>query len=220
MRSDFVANVSHELRTPLAQIRLFTETMRAGRTPTAEQRDWSLGHIERETTRLGHLVENVLRFSRVGRKDASKTTPVDVAAETQRIVEEFRPLAASRSAKVESHVAPVPRVPLREDALRRVLLNLLDNAVKYGPVGQTIDVSVAPHDGEVRVAVSDQGPGVPSSEREKVWLAFERGIAAGIAPGSGIGLSVVRDVVEAHGGRAWVESVPGGGARFVVALRV
>lgn len=225
MRSDFVANVSHELRTPLSQIRLFTETLRFGRARTPEERDWSLGHIERETMRLGNLVDNVLRFSQVGRDDSSTASPVDVGAETMRIVEEFRPLAASRNVNIvaQVQVTPLPPVLLRPDALRRLLLNLLDNAVKYGPEGQTVQVSVTPREGEVWLSVTDQGPGVTQSERESVWRPFQRGSAAAVAAGSGIGLSVVRDVATLHGGRAWVESaasVSGTGARFIVALPV
>jgi signal transduction histidine kinase len=220
MRSDFVSNVSHELRTPLAQIRLFTETLRLGRAPTREQRDWSLSHIERETTRLGHLVENVLRFSRVGRGDASVPAPVDVTAETQRIVDEFQPLAASKQVHVQARLEPTPAIPLRPDALQRLLLNLLDNAVKYGPTGQTVRVSVTNVDGEVRLAVSDEGPGVAATERESVWRPFQRGSAAAIAAGSGIGLTIVRDVVTQHGGRTWMEAAAGGGACFVIALPV
>jgi signal transduction histidine kinase len=219
MRSDFVANVSHELRTPLAQIRLFTETLRLGRANTPAQRDWSLGHIERETTRLGHLVENVLRFSRAERPDVTNAVPIDAAAEAARIVEEFAPLAASRQVRLETDIAPTPSVSLRPDALRRVLLNLLDNAVKYGPVGQTVRVALADRDGELRLTVEDEGPGVPARERETVWLPFQRGSAGGVAAGSGIGLTLVRDLVTQHGGRAWVESGhEGRGARFVVAF--
>jgi len=222
MRSDFVANVSHELRTPLAQIRLFSETLRFGRARTPEQRDWSLGNIERETTRLGMLVENVLRFSRAGTSDVTKATAVNVADETRRIVDEFRPLAVSRNVVLETNIAPTPPTLLRPDAVRRVLLNFLDNAVKYGPPGQTISVDVGVQGGEIRLAVTDQGPGVPASEREKVWQPFQRGRAAATAAGSGIGLSVVRDIAEQNRGRAWVESAPHGqsGARFVLAFDV
>jgi signal transduction histidine kinase len=165
-------------------------------------------------------VENVLRFSRLGRDDASVATPVDITAETQRILDEFRSLAASRQTQVEAELEPTPPVPLRPDALQRMFLNLLDNAVKYGPAGQTVTVSVRAVDGEVRLAVTDEGPGVPANERESVWRPFERGSAAAIAAGSGIGLSIVRDVASQHGGRVWVESAPGGGACFVIALPV
>ena len=218
MRADFVSNVSHELRTPLAQIRLYVETIRLGRASTTAQRDWSLGHIERETTRLGYLVENVLRFSRVGRVDAPPMTDVNVAEEVTRIVHEFRPLAAPRRTEISVETEDTPPLQLRPDALQRLVVNLLDNAVKYGPPGQTVRVNVDTIPGNIRISVSDEGEGVRESEREEIWRAFSRGAAASAAAGSGIGLTIVRDVVTQHGGRAWVEDAPGGGALFVVTL--
>jgi signal transduction histidine kinase len=231
MRSDFVSNVSHELRTPLAQIRLFTETLRFGRARTPAEREWSLAHIARETTRLGLLVENVLRFGRAGQDDATKPAPTDVAAEVRGITEEFLPLAASRHTNIQAHIEPTPSVLLRPDALRRILLNLLDNAVKYGPAGQTITVVVSCRAGEVQVSVADQGPGVNASERESVFQPFQRGSAAAVAAGSGIGLSVVKDLADQNGARVWVEAAPGrggtsgnggsgGGARFILSIPV
>ncbi len=218
MRADFVANVSHELRTPLAQIRLYLETIRLGRASTSAQRDWSLGHIERETTRLGHLVENVLRFSRVGRTEAPPTTEVNVAEEVTHIVTEFRPLAAARRAEIFLEADDTPPVQLRPDALQRVVVNLLDNAVKYGPAGQTVRVKVETIPDNIRISVSDQGAGIRESERELIWRPFSRGEAGRGTAGSGIGLTIVRDVVTKHGGEAWVEDSPDGGARFVVTL--
>jgi signal transduction histidine kinase len=220
LRADFVSSVSHELRTPLAQIRLYVDTLRLGRAKTEEQRDWSLGHIERETTRLGHLVENTLRFSRLGHDGSAPADPIDAGAEVERIVGEFRPLAEARQACIETQVESSAMLPLRPDALRHMLLNLLDNAVKYGPAGQVILVRVSAQEGEVRVVVEDQGPGIASSERERVWRPFLRGGAARGHGGSGIGLTIVREVAEQHGGRAWVDAAPGRGARFTIALPV
>jgi signal transduction histidine kinase len=225
MRSDFVSNVSHELRTPLAQIRLFTETLRFGRARTPAEREWSLAHIDRETTRLGHLVDNVLRFGRVGHDDATRPAPTDVAAEVHRITAEFLPLAASRQADIQTHIEPTPRVLLRPDTLPRILLNLLDNAVKYGPAGQTVTVAVTVRNGAVEISVADQGPGVKPSERESVFQPFQRGSAAVIAAGSGIGLTVVKDLAEQNGARVWVETAPGAGkaegsARFVLSIPI
>jgi signal transduction histidine kinase len=217
MRSDFVANVSHELRTPLAQIKLYTETLLSGRAESPEQRSWSLGHIDRETTRLTSLVDNVLRFSRSEAADAAPAVPVDVSAESRRIIEAFRPLAASRHVTVRDRVEPGLTVRIQPDALPRVLLNLLDNAVKYGPTGQTVEVDVAAQGRGLRIMVSDEGPGVSAAEREVIWRPFARGSAAGVA-GSGIGLSVVREIATLHGGRAWVEDATPQGARFVVVI--
>jgi signal transduction histidine kinase len=219
LRENFVANISHELRTPLAQMRLYLETLRLGRFTTDDQRAWSLDNVERETTRLTQLVERVLRFSRTGRPDDDVRDQVDASSEVQRIVEEFRPLAAARGSRVSVETQPVPPLLLRPAALRHIVLNLLDNAVKYGPAGQTVRVRVAAAGGEVQIAVADEGPGIPASDRAKVWKPYQRGRTAGHNAGSGIGLAVVRDVAGAHGGRAWIDEPPNGrGALFVVAL--
>ena len=218
MRADFVSSISHELRTPLAQIKLYRETIRTGRASTAEQREWSLGHIDRETTRLGNLVENVLRFSRLGRADSTCSKSVDLAEEVERIVDEFRPLAASRKAAIDLSVADRPLVRVKCENIRHVLVNLLDNAVKYGPVGQTVSVDVTMSGANAQIVVSDEGSGVPAGERESIWRPFARAKTATDAAGSGIGLTIVRDVVAQNDGKAWVESAPGGGARFVVSI--
>jgi signal transduction histidine kinase len=220
LRADFVASISHELRTPLAQMRLYLETLRLGRFTTEAQRDWSLDNVERETTRLAHLVERVLRFSRGTRAEVDPRQPVDVAAELGRIVAEFEPLADARGAHVDARLDDVPRVALQADALRHIALNLLDNAVKYGPRGQTVRVRLSRDGRDVRLEIADEGPGIPASEHERIWQPYQRGATAGHTAGSGIGLSVVRDLVVLHGGRAWVEPTPAGerGARVVVTL--
>jgi len=218
LRSDFVSSVSHDLRTPLAQMRLYLETLRLGRFRTEEQRTESIAHVERETARLSQLVERVLRFSTNGRNCDEPLVAVDAAQEARDVVDEFGPLARSRRVQVVAETSPVPPVRLAPDALRHVLLNLLDNAVKYGPAGQKVRVEVGQVGDELRVAVSDEGPGVPPDERERVWAPFRRGRDHGPIAGSGLGLSIVRDVAQRHGGRAWVEDGEHGGARFVVAL--
>ncbi|MFL5562732.1 MAG: sensor histidine kinase [Gemmatimonadaceae bacterium] len=220
LRGDFVSSVSHDLRTPLAQMRLYLETLRLGRFTTEEQRAASIEHAERETTRLTHLVERVLRFSGNGKNIDGSRVEVDVAAETRRIVEEFRPLAESRRASIITEIAAVPPIQLSPDALRHVLLNLLDNAVKYGPSGQTVRVSVSADDDDIRLTVTDEGPGVPVAEREVVWSPFRRGASPGPVAGSGIGLAIVRDVATRHGGRTWIENGAARGATFVVSLPI
>jgi signal transduction histidine kinase len=219
LRADFVSSVSHELRTPLAQIRLYLDTLQLGRTSTDEQRRWALGHVERETTRLAHLVENVLRFSTLGR-DAGSSAPIDPASEVQTIVEEFAPLAASRRANVVLQTAESTRVRVPPEALRHIVVNLLDNAVKYGPINQTVLVAVARQNGNVAISVDDEGPGIPAGERDAIWRPFTRGAKSSDKGGSGIGLTIVREVAQASGGAAWVEQGERGGARFVVTLPV
>ena len=206
LRSDFVSSVSHELRTPLTQIRLFLETLRLGRFTTEAQRKWSLDNIDRETNRLAHLVENILHFARAGRATPSTGAApeqTDLAAEIEGIARAFEPLAASRRASLRLELALNVVAPLQREAFRQVLLNLLDNAVKYGPAGQTITLALAQAGTWARVTVSDEGPGVPVREREAIWTPFFRGNAAAAqgAGGSGIGLAIVKDLVTHMGGR-------------------
>jgi signal transduction histidine kinase len=221
LRSDFVSSVSHELRTPLAQIRLFLETLRLGRFTTEAQRQWSLDNIDRETNRLAQLVENILHFARAGRAPSTRATPesTDLGVEIEQITRAFEPLAASRRASLQLAVAPNVIVPLQRETFRQVLLNLLDNAVKYGPAGQTVRVSLVLVGSSARVTVTDEGPGVPNNEREAVWTPFFRGQAAAAqgAGGSGIGLAIVKDLVAQMGGRITI--VPSlRGAAFQVEL--
>ncbi|HEX2718708.1 MAG TPA: HAMP domain-containing sensor histidine kinase [Gemmatimonadaceae bacterium] len=223
MRSDFVAGVSHELRTPLAQILLFAETLRFGRVRSEEERLEAVEVIVQEGQRLMRLVENVLHFARASR-DASTPAPRPVAlaplaAET---VARFAPLADVAGSRVELSCDESAWALAEAGAVRQILLNLLDNAIKHGPPGQRIHVGVERDGRTARLTVEDEGPGVPHDDRARVWLPFERGegadARAGDAPGSGLGLAVVRELAAAFGGRAEVESGLRGGARFVVTL--
>ena len=218
LRVDFVSGVSHELRTPLAQIRLFAELLRNGQLRSEEERERSLSIIDEEAQRLTYLVENVLSFSRSEHGRGTVTVePVAMDREIEAAVDAFAPLARFRRAKIKSNVERglVARVdPL---ALRQIVLNLLDNAVKYGPLGQTVTVSLTGTEATVLVSVEDNGPGVPRNEHEHIWEPYYRlgrETEASVG-GSGIGLSIVRELVTLHGGRVWVEDRSGGGARFV-----
>jgi signal transduction histidine kinase len=226
MRSDFIASVSHELRTPLAQVRMFAETLLLGRVRSDEERRRSLQIVDQEARRLTHLVENILQFSRAERRAIRLApVPLDLAAQVRDAVESFAPIARARRVTVRTELAEGVTAVVDPEAMRQVLLNLLDNAVKYGPVGQTVTVSAGAAgagDGRVRVWVEDEGPGIAPKDRDRVWEAFvrlDRDANSAVA-GSGIGLSVVRELVALHGGRAWVEGGGGGrGARFIVELR-
>ena len=219
LRVDFVSGVSHELRTPLAQIRLFAELLRNGQLRSEAERERSFSIIDEEAQRLTYLVENVLAFARSEHgRNTLVVEPLELDRELQSAIDAFAPLARVRRAKIHSSIEPglVSRVDPR--GLRQVVLNLLDNAVKYGPVGQTVNVSLSSANDKVVIAVEDKGPGVPKGEREKIWDPYVRlsRAAESAAGGSGIGLSIVRELVRLHGGRTWVEDAAGGGARFVV----
>jgi len=222
LRTDFVSGVSHELRTPLAQIRLFAELLRKRQLPTVEEQVRSAEIIDEEAQRLGYLVENVLSFSRA-EHDAQQVAarPVELATEVRSAVEAFAPLARARRATLRAEVEPGLRVRADSLALRQVLFNLFDNAVKYGPPGSTVTAGgAASGDGTARLWVDDEGPGVPPAERERIFAPYyrmQRDSETAVG-GSGIGLAVVRELVALHGGRAWVEDAPSGGARVVVEL--
>ena len=223
MRSDFVAGVSHELRTPLAQILLFAETLRFGRVRSEEERLEAVEVIVQEGQRLMRLVENVLHFARASRgANAPAPRPVALAPLAAETVARFAPLADVAGSHVELSCDDSAWALAEPGAIRQILLNLLDNAIKHGPPGQRIDVGVERDGRAVRLTVEDEGPGVAPDDRARVWLPFERGAGAdartGDAPGSGLGLAVVRELAAALGGRADVESGARGGARFVVTL--
>src|SRR5919202_526424 len=227
LRTDFVSGVSHELRTPLAQIRWFAELLHMGKLRSEEERHRSLRIIDQEARRLTNLVENVLSFSRAERSgNRISAVPTELEREVRDAVEMFAPLARSRRATIRSEVQRGLLLEVDRDALRQVLLNLLDNAVKYGPRGQTVTVGTAAvrENGSgpcVRLWVEDQGPGIPAAERDRVWEPYVRldRDVEGATRGSGIGLAVVRELVSLHGGRTWLEDIePGGGARVVVEL--
>ena len=221
LRAGFVRNISHELRTPLQQILLFTELLRSGRLGDAAKRAEALEIMHTETRRLIELVRNVLRFSGSPEEEL-RLSDIDLAVVVRETVEAFRPLAAGRRAEIEIEERSRPEVVADEDALKRVLINLLDNAVKYGPEGQRIRVDVDGDGSWGEVSVVDEGPGIPPADRERVWEAFRRldREESGASAGSGIGLSIVRPLVHAMDGRVTVQSGAAGGARFVVKLPI
>jgi len=220
LRADFVSGVTHELRTPLAQIRMFTETLLLGRTRSDLERRRSLEVIEQEARRLSHLVENVLLFSKSegGRRPRVAPEPTPFAEEIRRAVESLSLLCRNRSAEVRLELQEDITVPVDRMALRQILINLVDNALKYGPAGQRITVGAALFDDVARVWVDDEGPGIPPEERVRVFDSFYRlpREADSRVAGSGIGLAVVRELARLHGGNAWAEAAPGNGARIVV----
>jgi signal transduction histidine kinase len=222
LRGDFIANVSHELRTPLAQLRMFAETLLLGRVRSEAERRRSLEIVDQEARRLSHLVENVLQFSRAERQ-AMKVCPVEepVAPHIHAANELFEPIARARGTRIVTTADESIRCAVDPGALRQILLNLLDNAVKYGPVGQEVRVSLdrAANGGSARIVVQDEGPGIPKDRRDRIWEPFyrlDRDADSAIA-GSGIGLSVVRELATRLGGSVRIED-SATGARFVVEL--
>jgi signal transduction histidine kinase len=143
-----------------------------------------------------------------------------VASEVRDVLDFFAPVARARGVHLTMSVPGDLVVNVDRDALRRILLNLLDNAVKYGPAEQRVLVTASRSDGTLTIEVCDRGPGIPSEDAERIWEPYERleRDASSAVGGSGIGLAVVRDLAVLHGGKTWVQENPGGGARFVVEL--
>lgn len=222
LRTDFVSSVSHQLRTPLAQIRMFGETLLLGRVRSEEERRRSLEIIVKESQRLTHQVDNVLLFSRAQRQDVQLNPQELVLAPLIReTLESFCPLAEAQDCRVEASLDETLSAKADPGAVKQILLNLLENAVKYGPRDQIVDVKLRRGSpGTVRLEVEDEGEGIPLDQQETVFSPYarlDRHRDSGVA-GSGIGLAVVRELVARQGGSVWVEEAMSGGARLVVEL--
>ena len=202
MRERFVTSVSHELRTPLAQIRLFLETLRLGRATTAGEREWAISNIEREATRLTHLVENVLHVAKSPSAQPASAPIIDTQAELRDIIDSFRPLAKSRRVTFDVRLHAGLYTRIRREHLRQLMLNLLDNAVKYGPPGQIVTIELSGTEEDVLISVTDEGPGVRPDDRNRIWEAYYRGSTPEVEAtgGAGVGLSIVKGIVAQYGG--------------------
>jgi signal transduction histidine kinase len=218
MRAELIATVSHELRTPLAAV--YGAAMTLQRTPAIEQRvrEQLIGIIGNQAERLGRIVDDILTASRAAAGEpAASLEPFDATAVAEAVVKDAaartgRPI--SLDAEARFHAAGSP-----ED-LRRVLDNLVDNAVKYTPDSAPIEVRVGNGGETVRIAVVDSGPGIPRDEQDRIFERFYRldpGMATGVG-GTGLGLYIARQLVERMGGHLEVSSEPGEGASFVTEL--
>jgi signal transduction histidine kinase len=220
LRTDFVSSVSHELRTPLAQIRLFAELLSLGKLRSDDERRRSAKIIDQEARRLTYLVDNVLNFARSERRaNRLRLEETDISREIHDVLDTFAPLTRAKDVTLHAELNEDLVADVDRAGLHQILLNLLDNAVKYGPAGQTITVRARAAADRLLIEVIDEGAGIPAEERERIWEPYHRleRDSKSVA-GSGIGLAVVRELVELHGGRAWVEDARPRGARFIVAL--
>jgi signal transduction histidine kinase len=224
LKSDFVSNVSHELRTPLALIRLYAETLELGRLSNPAKCQEYYAIIRKESERLTSLINNILDFSRIesGKKEYS-FRETDVADLVRSTLESYRFEIEQDGFQFEQKIDNnLPQAWVDREAIARSLLNLVNNAVKYSATEKYLGVNLYRHDGGLNLEVVDHGIGISPKEQAKIFEKFYR-VGDPLlhnTKGSGLGLSLVRHIVQAHGGEVAVQSEPGQGSKFTITLPV
>ncbi|HKV06924.1 MAG TPA: HAMP domain-containing sensor histidine kinase [Thermoanaerobaculia bacterium] len=225
MKNEFVSNVSHELRTPLASIRVFGEFLRLGRVDNPEKIRAYGDYIENESRRLTQLINNILDFASIesGRKTYrfERCDVRDVVCETLKTFE-VRLRQSGFSIVLEGGDTPLPPARIDTGAVAQSLSNLLDNAVKYSRDNKDVIVRLRREGDFIVISVKDHGIGIPRDEQAKIFDRFHR-VSTGLVhdvKGSGLGLSIVRHIVEAHHGKVTVESRQGEGSMFSIHLPI
>ncbi len=222
LRTEFVANVSHELKTPLSVVRMFSEMLLTKRVRSEEKAQQYLEIICRESERLSALIENVLDFSAIERgKQSYQMREADLRDVVQRAIETFRYRLEREGVEVLlEERGDVPPMRFDEQAILLATMNLLDNAVKYGGSEGPIEVTLERGRRHVYVRVRDHGPGIPDGEHRRVFDRFYRVRRDADTRGSGIGLALVRRIVDDHGGKSWAENHEDGGAVVTFSLPI
>jgi len=216
LRSGFVSGVSHELKTPLTLIRLYTETLLDEEQFCPEERKGFYQIILRESERLTHLIERALDFARIDRREKQyHLEEGDLAPFITQTVQVYGDYLKRRGFSVETSLAPsLPAVAFDPDAVAQAVVNLLDNAAKYSGESKFVGVRLRAEDSAVIFEVADRGNGIPAEEHEKIFQQFYRSGTRSGKGGYGLGLFLVKHIMDAHGGRVEVQSDVGLGSQF------
>jgi signal transduction histidine kinase len=222
LKSDFVSNVSHELRTPLALIRLYAETLELGRITTKEKKHDYYKIIRKESERLTGLINNILDFSRIeaGHKEY-EFRETDIGDLVRNTLDSYRYQIEQQGFTLKEEIdGSLPSVCVDREAIARALLNLMNNALKYSADDKYLRVKLYRENGSVKLEVEDHGIGITNREQTKIFEKFYRTGDPLVhnTKGSGLGLSLVRHISDAHGGTIDVHSTPGKGSRFTLTL--
>lgn len=225
LRERFVGDLSHELRTPLQQVRLFAELLALGKIRSAEKREEAMRIVTAQTERTMQLLANLLAMARADRGQLrANLTTVRMASALTPALAGLVPLVTQAGMQLD--VGPLTDAWVRADpnALAQILNNLVENALRHARCGGVVQVATIARETTVALVVEDRGAGIPSADRTRIWRRFVRLERAGAgvevpAPGTGIGLAVVADLVRMQRGRVWVEDADPQGARFVVELQ-
>ncbi|HEX6283262.1 MAG TPA: HAMP domain-containing sensor histidine kinase, partial [Pyrinomonadaceae bacterium] len=221
-KSAFVANVSHEIKTPLSLISLFSEILELGRVPSEEKRTEYYRIIRHESRRLNQTIDNILDFSRIeaGRKKY-ELVPGDMANVIDHVLATHRYQIVNSGFDVQTDVQPdLPPVLIDRDAMSQAISNLLDNAIKYSGKVKQISITAKTDGPDLSIEIADHGIGIPRAEHAKVFEKFYR-VGNGLVhdvKGSGLGLSLVKHIIEAHNGTISVASEIGKGSRFTILI--
>jgi len=224
MKSYFMSTVSHEFKSPLTSIRQMAEMLVHGRVPSPERQQKYYNTILQQSERLSHLIDNILDFSKMeeGQKIFRFKT-ADITPVVKDIVELFQKLTSDQGFYISLSIPePLPDVVFDREAMEQVIHNLIDNACKYSGESRTIEVQLYPEGNKIVISVRDQGVGIRKEDQNKIFSRFYR---AGeeltqAVKGSGIGLTIVKQIVESHQGEVTVESNPGKGSIFNVILPI
>lgn len=224
LKADFVSNVSHELRTPLALIRLYAETLELGRITTPDKKQQYYRIIRKESERLTALINNILDFSRIeaGRKEY-EFRETNIAELVRNTLDSYRYQIEQQGFTLEESIEPnLPVLRVDREAIARALVNLINNALKYSSNDKFLGVKLYRENGVIKLEVRDRGIGIGTHDQTKIFEKFYRAGDPLVhnTKGSGLGLSLVRHISQAHGGDISVESAPGRGSKFTLWLPV